>query len=87
MRRHVDQVAALELSVVDLLCHLDGIAPVSEHGGALFENDRLTSRSGKAGQPGQALFARRQVFAAMLIRTWQYEAVNAKPRDLGTRLR
>ncbi len=63
----IDQIAHLEQRRIDLIAHLQGIAPVHEHGGLILEDHRRPGRAGKAGGPGQPVIGRRQVLVLMLV--------------------
>ncbi len=86
-RRLVDQVTELEQLAVDLLRGLQRVAAVDEHRGALAQHDREPGRAGEAGEPGEALAARRHVFALMLVGARHDEAVDTAARQLSAQAR
>ena len=66
---------------VDLLRRLQGIAAVNKQCRALTQHNREPGRTGKAGQPRQALAARRDVLALMFIRARHDKAVEPTRRQ------
>ena len=60
---------------------LQRIAAVDEQGGALCQHHRRAGRAAEARDPGQALGARRHVFALVLVGARHDEAVKAAPRQ------
>jgi hypothetical protein len=52
---------------VDLIAHLEGVAPVDEDGGFLRHHHRAPRRAEKAGQPGEALRIGADIFGEMLV--------------------
>ena len=64
---------------VDLIAHLQRIAPVDEDHGAVGEHDRDAGRTGEAGEPGEALFRRRQIFVLIAVGARDDEAGEAAP--------
>ncbi len=80
--RVVDQMMDFEQVPIDLLRRLQGVSAVDKQRRTLAQHDRQPGRAGKAGEPGQALAARRHVFALMLVRAWHDEPVEAPRRKL-----
>ncbi len=72
---------------VDLARRLRGIAAVHEQHGALGEHDREPGRSVEAGEPGQALLARRQIFILLAVGARHHETVEPAARKLGAQAR
>ncbi len=66
-RRALDQVLDGEDGFVDLGVGLHGVAPVDEDRRLVRQHDRGAGRSGEAGQPGEAFFARRQVLVLLPV--------------------
>ena len=80
-RRRIDQRLDAPGSAVDLFCRLQGVAAVDEHGGLMCQHDCLSCRSGKAGQPGQPLFRRRDIFVLLLVGAGNDEPGQIPPRQ------
>ena len=72
---------------VDLVAHLQRVAPVDEDRRAVGEHDRGAGRAGEAGQPGEPLLGRRHVFVLMPVGARHDEAVEAAPLQLGAQRR
>ena len=66
---------------VDLIADRQRVAPVDENGGLRLENDSEAGGAGEAGQPGEALLARRHIFVLVAIRARHDETVEALPRQ------
>ena len=62
---------------------LHGVAAVDEQRRALGQHDRGAGRAGEAGEPGEALLARRQVFVLLAIGARHDETVEAAPLEFG----
>ncbi len=62
---------------------MQGIAAIGEKNGAVHEDDRRAGRTGKAGDPGQALIGVRQVFVLVLVLVRDDEAVQPHLPHLG----
>ncbi len=67
----------LEQRHIHLVADLQGIAAVDEDGGLLRQHDGDAGRAREAGEPGQALGPRRDIFALMLIGPGYQEAGQA----------
>ncbi len=81
-RRRVDEVLDRKQRAVDLVAGLGGIAAVDEQRGLVGEDDRGPGRAGEAGEPGEALLARRQIFVLEPVGMRHDEAVEPAPREL-----
>jgi hypothetical protein len=62
------------MGAVYLVLRLQRVTPVHENRGAMPEHDREACRSGKSGEPGQALLRRRQIFVLIAIGMGDHEA-------------
>jgi hypothetical protein len=78
-RRRVDQRFDRPGLAIDLLCGLQGVATIDEHGRRVGEHDREASRAGEAGEPGQPLGGRRNVFPQVLVGARDDEAGEPAP--------
>ena len=80
--QHFDQMLEREQRHVDLIAHLQQISPVDKDHGAIGKHDRGAGRAGEAGEPGEALLARRHVFVLVAVGARHDEAGQAAPREL-----
>ena len=80
-RRRIDQRLDAPGLGVDLFCRLQRIAAIDEHGGRLRQHDRLAGGTGKAGQPGQPLVRRRDIFVLLLVGAGNHESGQIAPRQ------
>ena len=79
----VDQMLDREQCLVDLLAHLQQIAPIDEDHRAIGEHDRGAGRAGEAGEPGKTLLRRRDVFVLMAVGARNDEAVESASFQFG----
>ena len=79
-RRFVHQMLRLEDRHVHLVAHLQGVAPVDEDRGLVFQHDGHARGPAEAGEPFQALGVRRHIFALVLVGTGNDEAVEPPAR-------
>ncbi len=82
MRRRLDQVLDRKQRGVRLLVRLQRVAPIDEEYCALHQHDADACRAGEAGEPGEALLARRHVFVLVAVGARHDEAGQAPPREL-----
>ena len=80
-------MADLENLGVDLLRRLQGVAAIDEQRGAVGEHDGKPGGAGEARQPGETLAGGRHVFALMLVRARNDEAVEPPRRQFLTQQR
>ena len=85
--RALDQMLDGENRGVGLRLRLHGVAAVDEQHGALGEHDGRAGRTGEAGQPGEALFARRQIFVLLPVGARHHEAVELAALEFGAQAR
>ena len=81
--RTLHQVLDREYFSVDLGVGLQRVAAIDEHSGAIAQHDRRARRAGEAGEPRQALLARRQVLVLLPIGARDDESIEAEPLQLG----
>ena len=60
---------------VDLGVRLHCVAPVDEKRRTIVQHHRRARRTGEAGEPGEPLFARGQVFILLAVGARHHEAV------------
>ncbi len=81
-RWRVDQRLDMPGLAVDLLCRLQRVAAIDEHGRLAGQHDGQTRRAGEAGQPGQPLFRGRDIFVLLLIGAGNHESGQLAARQL-----
>ena len=79
--RLLGDMAALVERAIDLRLGLERVAAIDEDRRPLRQHDGEPRRAGEAGEPGEALAARRHVFALMLVGARHEEALHAAPRE------
>jgi hypothetical protein len=79
--RRIDQRFDVPGLGIDLLGRLQRIAAVDEHRGLSNQHDGEAGGSGKAGEPGQPLFGRRDIFVLLLIGAGNHEPGQLAPRQ------
>ena len=80
-RRVVDQAFDRKDVEIDLVAHLQRVAPVDKDEGAVAQHDGDTGRTAEAGQPFQPRRAVGDVFALMLVGARHDEAVQPVGRQ------
>ncbi len=78
MRRLVDEVTAGKDGTINLLGKLRDVAAVDENDRLAMGDERNARGPGEAGQPRQALRARRHIFAVVFIGTRHEKGVDAE---------
>ena len=86
-RRLLDQVMELVELASHLSARLKRITPVDEHRRLLRQHNRGTGGAGEAREPGEALGARRDILALVLVAARHDEAGKPAPRELGAQQR
>lgn len=76
-RPGIGPVDGREVIGVDLGADLAAVTAVDEDAGDVLQHDAEARRAGEAGEPGQALVARRDIFALMRVGAGDHEAVDA----------
>ena len=66
---------------IDLFRRLQRIAPIDEYRRLMRQHDRLSSRSGEAGEPGQPFFRWRHIFVLLLICAGNHESAQIPPHQ------
>jgi hypothetical protein len=74
-RRIVDQAFRREHGEIDLVAHLQRVAPVDEDQRPVLENQRNAGGAAESGQPGEALRTRGDIFALVLVRSGHEKTV------------
>ena len=82
-RRGRGHVLVIVELAVDLLAHLHGIAAVGEHGRLVLQHHRAARAAAEAGQPVEPLGIRADIFAHMLVRNGDDEAMEAALFEFG----
>ena len=72
---------------IDLVARLQGVAAVHEQHRAVGKHDRAAGRAGEAGEPGQALLRRRDIFVLMRVGARQDEAGEPARLQIGAQRR
>jgi hypothetical protein len=81
-RRRIGQRLDMPSLAIDLFRRLQGIAAVDENRGLLRQHDRQAGRTGEAGEPGQPLLGRRDIFILLLIGAGNHESRQLSARQL-----
>ena len=82
--RMLHQVLYRKNIAVDLRVRLCRVTAVNEERRTVVQDDCGSCRAGKAGEPGQAFFALRQIFVLLAIAARHDEAVEAAPSEFAT---
>src|ERR1019366_6648048 len=83
-RPRLGQCLGFKDQKIDLILDRQAIAAIDEDHGARFEHDGKPRRTGKAGEPGEALFASGDIFVLVFVGARNQKPIQPKANEFGT---
>ena len=87
LRSRLGPCLRVEDRKIDLILDRQAIAAIDKNRGAPFEHNGKPRRTGETGKPGEALFARGDIFVLVFVRARNQEAIQPEARELAPQCR